>query len=57
MDCFVPTRHLCEMSVSTHTLCLLIMPSLNSILSVLKNPESQGLGQWQDTGGHTKVLT
>lgn len=56
MDCSVPTRNLCGMSVSIHTVGLLIMPSLNSILSVLKNPEGQGLGQWQDTGGHTKTL-
>lgn len=56
MDCSVPTRRLCGMSVSIHTVCLLIMPSLNSILSVLKDPESQGLGQRQDAGGHTKML-
>lgn len=57
MDCSVPTRNLCGMSVSVHTVGLLIIASLNSILSAFKNPESQGLGQWQDTGGHTKVLS
>lgn len=57
MDCSVPTRNLCGMSVSVHTVCLLIMDSLNSILRALKNPESQGLNQWQDTGRHTKVLS
>lgn len=54
MDCSVPARKLCGMSVSIHTVCLLIMATLNSILSAPKNPESQGLGQWQDTGGHTQ---
>lgn len=54
MDCSVPARKLCGMSVSVHTVCLLIMATLNSILSALKNPESQGLGQWQDTGGQTQ---
>lgn len=57
MDWSMPTRNLCGMSVSVHTVCLLIMASLNSILRALKNPESQGLNQWQDTGRHTKGLS